>query len=49
MILTIIYLLIILFFVILIGWNLFESDSILEKALGSIVLIMLILRLVLIK
>lgn len=49
MIITIIYLLIVLFFVVLLVWNLFESQSILEKALGSIVLVMLILRLLLIK
>lgn len=49
MVLTIIYLLIVLFFVVMIIWNLFETESLMEKLSGAIVLIMFILRLLLIK
>lgn len=49
MILTYIYLLIVLLIVVMLVWNLFETDSLIEKFSGAIALIMFLLRLFLIK
>lgn len=44
-----IYLLIVLLIVVMLVWNLFETDSLIEKLSGAIALIMFLLRLFLIK
>jgi len=49
MILTYIYLLIVLLIVVMLVWNLFETDSLIEKLSDAIALIMFLLRLFLIK
>ena len=49
MILTIIYMIFVLYLSILVVWNVYETKSVSEKALGALVLILLLLRLVLVK
>jgi len=47
--LTIIYLIIVAIIGVFLVWNVFESKNIYDKVLGSIMLVLLILRLFLIK
>ncbi len=48
-IITGIYLILVAIILVMVGWNMFESDKLVEKMVSAVVIVLLILRLFMIK